>query len=172
MGMSENQAMDGQGSSADRQPVQVPREYPPVPLVGVAAAVFDEQGRVLLVKRGRPPDRGLWGLPGGLLDLGEKLQEGVQREIREECGIEVRVWDVVGVFEPILWDHQGRVHYHYVVVDYWASHVSGEPAAQDDADAVAWVAMTALDQFPMRPETRQVILKAHRMWQNKQAASP
>src|SRR5690606_18640378 len=115
------------------QPVTLPREYPPAPLVGVAAVIFNEAGDVLLVERGRPPSQGLWGLPGGLLDLGEALIEGVRREVREECGVEIMVGGLADVFEPIQRDIEDRVQYHFVVIDYWAYYVSGDPHADDDA---------------------------------------
>ncbi|MEZ4559502.1 MAG: NUDIX domain-containing protein [Caldilineaceae bacterium] len=83
--------------------------------------------------RGQPPRQGQWGLPGGLLDLGERLETGVRREVREECGIEIEVMDLVAAFEPIQRDDAGRVEYHYVVLDYWARHVSGTAVAADDA---------------------------------------
>ena len=69
----------------------VRRRYPDAPLVGVAAVVVNDQGEVLLIQRGTPPRQGQWGLPGGLLDLGEQLRDGVQREVREECAIEIQV---------------------------------------------------------------------------------
>ncbi len=81
---------------------QVRRHYPDAPLVGVAAAVFDPAGRVLLVQRGRPPRAGSWGLPGGLLEVGETLVAGVQREVREECGVEIAVGAVAGVFLSLI----------------------------------------------------------------------
>ena len=115
-------------SSADSPVIQ--RRYPIAPLVGVAAAVFDAQGRVLLVQRGRPPRVGAWGLPGGLLDLGEKLAVGAAREVREECGVEIAVGGVAGVFEPITYDAAGRIEYHYVVVDFWASPRGWGPCRQ------------------------------------------
>lgn len=145
------------------------RRYPTAPLVGVGAAVFNRQGQVLLVKRGRPPRAGQWGLPGGLLELGERLADGVRREVREECGIEIDVGDVVDTFEPIERDAQGRVEYHYVVIDFWATYRSGVPQAQDDAAELAWFDVGALDQYAVAPETRSVILKAYRAWQ---AADP
>lgn len=142
----------------------VRRRYPDAPLVGVAAAVFDATGRVLLVQRGRPPRAGSWGLPGGLLEVGEALVAGVQREVREECGVEIAVGAVAGVFEPITRDAAGRVEYHYVVVDFWARWVSGEAQAQDDAAAVAWVALDALDAYDLLPDSRRVVEQAHGMW--------
>ncbi|HHY56613.1 MAG TPA: NUDIX hydrolase [Chloroflexi bacterium] len=143
---------------------QVRRHYPDAPLVGVAAAVFDPAGRVLLVQRGRPPRAGSWGLPGGLLEVGETLVAGVQREVREECGVEIAVGAVAGVFEPITRDAAGRVEYHYVVVDFWARWVSGEARAQDDAAAVAWVPLDALDAYELAPDSRRVVEQAHRLW--------
>lgn len=145
------------------QPVSVPRRYPPMPLVGVAAAVFDDAGRVLLVQRGQPPRQGQWGLPGGLLDLGERLQDGVRREVAEECGIEIEVMDLVAAFEPIQRDDDGRVEYHYVVLDYWARHVTGEAVAADDAAAVVWAWPEALDAYSLSPDTARVIRTAAHM---------
>ncbi|MCB0044317.1 MAG: NUDIX domain-containing protein [Caldilineaceae bacterium] len=145
-------------------PVQIPRRYPPAPLVGVAAAVLNAAGQVLLVQRGQPPRAGSWGLPGGLLDLGERLVDGVRREVREECGIEIEVHDLVAAFEPLERDADGRIEYHYIVLDYWAVHVSGAPVAQDDAAAVAWASVDDLDRFHLLPATRIVVEQAHEKW--------
>ena len=142
-------------------PVVLPRHYPPAPLVGVAAAVFNDGGDVLLVKRGRPPRTGTWGLPGGLLDLGETLAAGAVREVREECNIEIVVGEVVAAFEPLQWDDEGRVEYHYVVIDFWATYLSGEAKAQDDADALAWVAMDELETYHLNVDTSDVVHKAY-----------
>lgn len=148
----------GQNSVAeDTDVIVVPRRYPPVPLVGVAAVVFDDAGRALLVQRGQPPRRGQWGLPGGLLELGERLEAGVRREVREECGIDIDVIELVAAFEPIQCDDDGRVEYHYVVLDYWARHVSGEAVAADDAAAVAWVTQDGLDAFNLSADTAGVV---------------
>lgn len=152
-----------QQSSAETTAVVVPRRYPPVPLVGVAAAIFDDAGRVLLVQRGQPPRQGQWGLPGGLLDLGERLEDGVRREVREECGIDIEVVELVAAFEPIQRDDDGRVEYHYVVLDYWAHHRSGEAVAADDAAAVAWATQDGLDAFSLSPDTAHVVREAFAM---------
>ncbi len=148
------------------QPVPQPvrRRYPDAPLVGVGAAVFDEQGRVLLVRRGRPPRAGHWGLPGGLLELGETLEAGVRREVAEECGIEIAVGGVAGVFEPIILDDAGRIEYHYVVIDYWARLAGGEAVAADDAADVAWVEMAALAAYALTPDSHEVVLDAYALF--------
>lgn len=133
------------------------REYPSQPVVGVAAVVL-RGDEVLLVRRGREPAKGSWGLPGGMLELGESLAQGVQREVMEECGVAIEVGPVVGVFEPMQRDEQGRLRFHYVVVDLLAAYAGGELRPADDADDARWIEITALDDLPMQPETRQMIL--------------
>ena len=152
------------------RPVTLSRRYPEAPLVGVAAVIFDAQGHVLLVKRGRPPRAGAWGLPGGLLDLGERLVDGVRREVSEECGIEIEVGELLAAFEPIQWDDAGQVEYHYVVLDYWARLVSGEAAASDDAAALAWVQQAELDRYPLSADTRAVVEMGFARAAQKQAS--
>jgi ADP-ribose pyrophosphatase YjhB (NUDIX family) len=137
----------------------VPREYPDHPIVGVAAIVL-RSDQVLLVLRGREPARGLWGLPGGMLELGETAVAGVRREVLEECGVEVEIGPLVGVFEPMQRDDAGRLRYHYVVLDYLATYVSGELRAADDADDARWVELDKLDHLPMLVETKAMIKKA------------
>ncbi len=127
-------------------------------MVGVAAIVLcgDE---VLLVQRGREPAKGSWGLPGGLLELGEAVEAGVRREVLEECGVVVEVGPLVAVFEPLERDNDGRVRFHFVVLDHVASYVSGEVRPGDDAADARWVSLDALDELPMLDVTRDVIYK-------------
>lgn len=138
------------------------REYPEFPRVGVAAVVLRDD-EVLLVQRGRPPAQGLWGLPGGALELGETVLDGVRREVREETGLEISVGPLVAVFEPMERDAADRLRFHYVVLDYLATPVSGELHAGDDAAAARWVRLDALAELPMLAETRQVIRRAWEM---------
>ncbi len=113
------------------------REYPEAPLVGVGAVVVHE-GRVLLVRRGSEPLKGHWSLPGGMLELGESLEAGVVREIREETGLVVEVVLLIELLDRIHRDGD-RVRYHYVIADYLCRVVGGELKAASDADAVRWV---------------------------------
>ena len=159
-------------SSPSHTPSSVRRRYPSAPLVGVAAAVFDAAGQVLLVRRGRPPLAGQWGIPGGLLEVGEPLRDGAIREVREECGIEIAVGGIAGVFEPITRDKTGAVEYHYVVIDFWASHVSGMVVAADDAAAAAWVPIDQLDVYQLPAGNRQIVITAHGQWQDARNAHP
>jgi len=152
-------------------PVTISRRYPAAPMVGVAAVVLDKTGRCLLVKRGRPPRAGSWGVPGGLLDLGERLAAGARREVLEETGVEADIRDVVGTFEPIQVDEEDRIEYHYVVVDFWAHYVAGDAQAEDDADDVAWVSVHELDDYGLAPETRDIVLAAFEAWKEDVAGS-
>jgi 8-oxo-dGTP diphosphatase len=113
------------------------REFPETPLVGVGAVVVD-QGRVLLVRRGREPMRGAWTLPGGLLEVGETLLAGVVREVQEETGLIVEPVELVELLERIHRERE-RIQYHYVIADYLCVVVGGELKAASDADSVRWV---------------------------------
>lgn len=141
-------------------PVTLSRRYPAAPMVGTAAVVFDAAGRVLLVRRARPPRAGQWGLPGGLLDLGERLVDGVRREVREECDVEIDVRELVAAFEPIFWDDDGRLEYHYVVLDYWAELRNGEAHAGDDAADTAWANPDELEPYALSKDTANVVARA------------
>lgn len=113
------------------------REYPDAPLVAVGAVVVDK-GRVLLVRRGSEPLKGHWSLPGGMLEVGESLSEGVVREVREETGLTVQPVELVELLDRIHRDGE-RVRYHYVIADYLCRVVSGELKEASDAEAVRWV---------------------------------
>jgi mutator protein MutT len=132
------------------------RLYPARPLVGVGAVVWDGN-RVLLERRGKPPAQGRWSLPGGLIEVGETAEDAVRREVSEECGIEVAVGPVLGLFEPVQRDQDGRVRYHFVVVDFLAYYRSGECRPGDDAADLCWVFPEDLDQFALQPATRSMI---------------
>lgn len=113
------------------------REYPLAPLMGVGAVVV-EAGRVLLVQRGSEPLKGQWSLPGGLVELGEPLTDGVIREVREETGLTVKPVELVELLDRIYREGE-RVRYHYVIADYLCEVTGGELLAASDAAAVRWV---------------------------------
>ena len=126
-----------------------PREYPDAPRVGVGAVVLEGE-RVLLVKRGRPPSQGKWSLPGGLVHLGERLEDAVRREVTEECGLAVRVLDVCGVIDRVVRDGAAggaRVRYHWVIVDYVAEPTGGALRAASDAADARWVPLSELGGY-------------------------
>ena len=137
------------------------RRYPERPLVGVGAIILDGS-RVLMVVRGRPPRAGWWSLPGGLLETGETLAEAVRREASEETGLDVEPAGVLEIFERIIRDAEGRVEYHYVLVDYVCRAAAGEPRASSDVRAAEWIERTELPNLQITEGTLPVIEKAFR----------
>ena len=136
-----------------------PRKYPPRPVVGVGA-VIAHADRVVLIKRKYEPLAGQWSLPGGTLELGESLEAGVAREIREETGLEVDVGPVVEVFDRILLDAGGRVQYHFVLVDYLCRPIGGQLQAGSDVDDAVWVAPSDLATYHLTAKATSVIERA------------
>jgi 8-oxo-dGTP diphosphatase len=126
--------------------------YPDRPRVAVGALVF-KGGRVLLVRRGRPPGDGLWAVPGGGVELGESLEKAAEREIREETGVVIRAGAVVHVFDVIERDSRGRVRFHYVIVDLMGDYLEGEPLGGDDAREARWVGPGELAGLEVSPHT-------------------
>ena len=137
------------------------RRYPSRPLVGVGAIIL-ERDRVLMAQRGKQPLKGCWSLPGGLLELGEELADGLRREVREETGLEVRPLGILEVFERIMRDAAGAPEYHYVLIDYICRAAAGTLRAGDDVCAVEWVRRRDLGRFTITEGTPAVIEKAFR----------
>jgi 8-oxo-dGTP diphosphatase len=132
------------------------RRYPERPLVGVGAIILDGE-RLLLVRRGSPPYEGEWSLPGGLLEAGERLEDAVRREVREETGLEVEVLSLAGVFERIVRDKEGKPEYHYVLLDYFCRVRGGSLRCGSDAAAAAWIPRHELGSYSLTPGTREFL---------------
>ena len=134
------------------------REYPDAPVVGVGGVVI-RNGEVLLVRRAFPPRQGEWSLPGGRLELGESLVDAARREVREETGIEVEVGPLVDVFDRVHLDAEGRVRYHFVIVDFLCPPVGGVLHAGDDAADARWVLRAAVAGLGVNAHAVAVIEK-------------
>ena len=140
-------------------PLPFRREYPEAPRVGVGAVVLHE-GHVLLVRRAGRPSWGKWSLPGGLVELGETTAEAVCREIAEECSCEIRLVGICGVIDRIVRDAEGRIRYHYVLVDYLAYTESGEITAGSDAGEASWVPIDRVDELDVTEGLTDMIKRA------------
>ena len=140
------------------------RRYPGRPIVGVAGAVVDD-GRVLLIRRGQEPMKGAWTLPGGALEVGETILEGVAREVLEETGLAVRPLELLAMLDRIVRDESGTVEYHYVLLD-WLCEVADadakvEARAGSDALDARWISAEALAGMAgMDDATRRVVTDA------------
>lgn len=132
------------------------RDYPDRPFVGVGAVIVDGS-RVVLVRRGSEPLAGEWSLPGGAVEIGETLTDCVVREMREETGLDVEVGPVIEVFDRITRDDQGHVQYHYVLVDYLCSAVTGTLQAGSDVDAAVWADESELSAYRLAEAVTTVI---------------
>ena len=134
------------------------REYPESPLIGVGAVIV-ERGRALLIRRGQPPLLGEWSLPGGVLECGETLRDAAIREAREETGLAVEVGEMLGVYERVIRADDGRVRYHYVLIDFLCRPVGGELAAGSDAAEVGWFRREELPALKLAYDADDVVRK-------------
>jgi 8-oxo-dGTP diphosphatase len=132
------------------------REYPQQPLVGVGAIIV-EDNRVLLIKRGKGPLLGEWSIPGGMLELGETLRQGAEREALEETGLVVRAEELLGVFDRIIPDDSKRTLYHYVLIDFLCRKISGDVQAAGDASEARWYSEDEVNRLSLPEETRKII---------------
>lgn len=145
------------------------REYPDRPVVGVGGVLI-EDGRTLLIKRGSEPLLGQWSIPGGTLELGESLQDGVAREMLEETGLEVRVLDMIEVFDRIFLEPEANIvngkprpKYHYVIVDYLCERLNGTAKAGSDVTDIAFATEEELVKFHLTPTAMRVLRNAFAM---------
>jgi mutator protein MutT len=136
------------------------RQYPDRPIVGVGAAVLDEAGRVLLIRRRFEPLAGHWSLPGGMLEVGETLESGVAREVEEETGLQVAVGPVIEVFDRIMRDAEQRVQFHFVLVDYLCRPIGGTLTAGSDVDAAEFADPADLAPYGLTVKATAVINRA------------
>src|SRR3977135_2354347 len=112
------------------------RRHPERPIVAVGAVIVDGD-RVLLVKRGQEPLKGEWSLPGGAVEIGETLEEAIRREVREETCLDVEVGPIVDVLDRIRYDPDGRIKFHYVLVDFLCRPLGGTLQGASDAEEAA-----------------------------------
>jgi len=142
------------------------REYPIHPRIGVGAVVL-RGDQVLLVQRGQPPRKGKWSVPGGLVEIGEKLEQAVHRELYEECGIRANIQDYLETFEYIQQDHENRIQYHYIVIDYLAEYLKGELRANSDIHQAAWLTFDQICKLAITDGIIPLVEKAFYVRKNR-----
>lgn len=113
----------------------------------------------MLTMRGKDPSKGMWGLPGGVVELGETVEEAVIREVFEETGIKVKPVELITIFDSIHKDAEGKFLFHYILLEYLCEYVSGMVTPNSDAPDARWVPINDLDQVPIMPSTKKFIMK-------------
>jgi ADP-ribose pyrophosphatase YjhB (NUDIX family) len=134
------------------------RKYPSYPLIGVGALI-KKRDEIVIVKREKDPWKGFWSIPGGVLNVGEKLDDAVKREVKEETNLEVEVDRLLDAIDNIIWDAQGGVLYHYVLLDYLCQPIAGELKANTDVREVRWVKLQKLHKFLTTPTLYKLLVK-------------
>ena len=135
------------------------RQYPERPFVGVGIVVLKDEA-VLLIRRGQAPRYGQWSLPGGIQETGETVFEAARRELMEETAVEIGDPVLVDIVDAIRHDSDGRVEFHYTLIDVAAHWRAGAPAAGSDAMDAQWIAISDSRALDMWDETHRVIEKA------------
>lgn len=153
----------------DNVQVSDKRRYPDRPFVGVGAVIVRD-GKVLLVKRKYEPLAGQWSLPGGAVEVGETLEACLVREMLEETGLEVRVGPVIEVFDRITHDDQGRVLYHFVLVDYLCWPTGGVLCANSDVAEAVFADPGNLFQYDLTSKATSVVERA--LMLDRQTSAP
>ncbi|HBT20896.1 MAG TPA: NUDIX hydrolase [Peptococcaceae bacterium] len=147
------------------------REYPKDPIVGVGGIILKDQA-ILLVKRGQPPSKGMWGIPGGCLELGESLKEGVAREVMEECGIRVEVGEIFDVFETVVRDDKGSIQFHYVLIDFFAYPIGNEELHPgSDVMDCRYIPLNELQKYDLTPGVKKLLTDPKRFEKIRKAAN-
>ncbi len=138
--------------------MQPRREYPDHPFVGVGALVH-RGGKVLLVRRAKEPNRGKWIIPGGLVELGEPLEDAVVREMKEELGIDVKIDRMLDIANEVVFDESKRVKYHYVLIDFLVSPIQDEVILNDESSAYQWFAAESVLDLDTTANTKKMVRK-------------
>jgi 8-oxo-dGTP diphosphatase len=145
----------------------IKREYPSAPVVAVAALILDK-GRLLLIRRKNEPSKGLWSAPGGVVELAEKVEDAVKREVNEETGLRIEVERILTVLNHIIKDKEDHVRFHYVIIYFLVRALEGKPVASTDAEDVRWIRIDEIKNLPASEAFKGLIEDAKRRgWLNK-----
>ena len=136
------------------------RKYPKRPVPSVGGIIFNPEGSVLLIRRKKPPEKGKWSIPGGVIRRGENLHEALKREVFEECMLNVKVGPLLSACSRIIKTKKGGIIYHFVILDYLCRYQGGSPKARSDAIDARWVKVNEIDKYPCTEGIKEVIVKA------------
>ena len=134
------------------------REYPSQPIAGVGAVIVQD-GKILLVKRGVEPAKNLWSIPGGMVELGEKVRDAIIREVKEECGLNVEITRLMDVVDSITVNEEGRVQFHFVILDFLAQVRGGTLKPADDVLDARWIPLEEVEVYDLTESFRSFFKK-------------
>ncbi len=134
------------------------RLYPDRPVIGVGAVII-RNGMILLEKRKNDPGRGKWSIPGGLVELGENLEHTVIREVKEETGLDVSEPELIDVINNVTLDDDGKIWYHFVIIDYFLRLRGGTLVPASDADELKWVSLDEVEKYDLTRSFREFFVK-------------
>ena len=132
------------------------KEYPEHPMVGVGAIIVQD-GKILIVRRSSEPGKGKWSVPGGLVELGETVEQAVVREVREECGLDVEVDRLIDVVDSMTFDRNGRLKYHFIILDFFVKIKGGKLRPGDDAKEAMWVSLEEVENYDLTKTFRDFL---------------
>ena len=132
----------------------VKRLYPSQPIVGVGAIIICD-GKILLEKRKNEPGKGKWSIPGGLVELGERVEQTVIREVKEETGLDVEKPEHIDVVDNVVRDENGEIKYHFVIIDYFVKLRGGTMKAMSDAEELRWVTFDEVEKYDLTKTFRE-----------------
>ena len=141
------------------------REYPLQPIIGVGAVIICNS-KILLVRRGSDPGKNKWSIPGGLVELGEKIHTTVIREVKEECNLDVEIHDLIDVVDNLVADEKGRWRYHFVILDFFVRFKEGSAHAGSDALDVRWVSLDSVENYDLTRTFREFFERNREMLQS------
>jgi 8-oxo-dGTP diphosphatase len=149
----------------------VRRLYPKQPLVGIGAVIVCSN-KILLEKRGNQPGKGKWSIPGGIVELGEETKQAVMREVREETNLTVENPELMDVVDNVETDENGRVRYHFVIIDYYVKLKSGRLRASSDAAELKWVKMEDVEKYHLTKTFHEFFLRNRKQLEKFDSCKP
>ena len=134
------------------------RLYPEQPIISIGALIVCK-GQILLEKRKNEPSKGKWSIPGGVVELGERLEKTVIREVKEETGLTIANVELVDVINSVTYDENGKIKYHFVIMEYFARIKAGTIQASSDAEELRWVSLIKVEEYDLTKSFRDFFIK-------------